>query len=298
MPALTREKIMTFIKATWPCCTVKLLREEFPKVATRALEDLHRRYTHYRERKDGHLIYTLTWLKGRTVWAMDYTEPSSGKIDGMFKKLLNIRDLASGKTLASLPVEEESAEHTKALLRALFRQHDAPLVLKCDNGSTLIAECVLELLDTYGVTILRSPPYWPQYNGACEAGNGAIKVRLHHIAAANGRETEPSCDDVEAAVMMANELIRPTRHNGLSPDGAWASAPLVTPEDRAQFKSCLQKNREAVSIEVWAKIQTDATDKEIEEAHAKIERDAITRTLVGAGLLVERRKRIPLYKKS
>jgi len=66
--------------------------------------------------------------------------------------------------------------------------------------------------------MLFSPPYYPQYNGACEAGFGTLKTYAHHEAAKHGRPHQWSCDDVEAARMRANELSRP--HGYLRPTPA------------------------------------------------------------------------------
>jgi len=264
-------------------------------VATRALADLHGRYNHFRRNRESELIYQLSWLGPGRVWAMDYMKPPR-PIDGIYKKVLDVRDLASGKLLDSLPVPEEAAFQTRALLERLFAEHGAPLVLKCDNGSPLMAEEVRALLDRYGVTLLLSPPYWPRYNGACEAGHGSLKVRAHHLAAANGRVTDWSSDDLEGARLMANELARPRANGGLSPDAVWDGRSYITPSEREAFQILLQNNRAEISIRTWALADQPLDPARGKEIAAKIERDAVRRTLEKSGLLVERRRRIPLRK--
>lgn len=73
-----------------------------------------------------------------------------------------------------------------------------------------MARLLAELLAEHQVIFLRSPPGTPAYNGSCEAGGGSIKTRAHHIAAARGRETCWSLDDLTAARTSANETMRST----------------------------------------------------------------------------------------
>jgi hypothetical protein len=60
-----------------------------------------------------------------------------------------------------------------------------------------MSRIVQDLLDQNNVSFLLNPPYYPQYNGACEAGIRSLKVRAHHIAAKHNRPGERTCDDVE-----------------------------------------------------------------------------------------------------
>jgi uncharacterized protein YjbI with pentapeptide repeats len=46
-----------------------------------------------------------------------------------------------------------------------------------NNGANFVVDQVRDPLRQQGVTILLSPPYTPRYNGACEAGLGALKNR-------------------------------------------------------------------------------------------------------------------------
>ena len=263
----------------------------------RALDNLRQRIERLQRWKHSELIYTLTWKNPGRVWAMDYTKPPM-KVDGIYGKILNVRDLASGKTLASLPVIEESGENTRNLLLQLFVQYGAPLVIKSDNGSPLICQLVRSLLDSWGVTFLLSPPYWPQYNGSCEAGNGSLKIRAHHLAAANDRVDDWSCEDVEGARLQANELACSRRYGGLSPDEIWRDREAVTATERENFRILLQKKRKDASIKLSEILnEVILTEDKLKELYADTERDAVRRTLESSGLLIERSKRIPLRKK-
>ena len=52
-----------------------------------------------------------------------------------------------------------------------------PLVLKSDNGPAFVSAEVRAVLAERGVVALYSPPYWPRYNGAIEAGIGALREK-------------------------------------------------------------------------------------------------------------------------
>ena len=54
------------------------------------------------------LLHVLHWSRPGEVWAMDHTEPLC-RVDGLYRYILNIRDLASGMQLAWLPMEDQSA---------------------------------------------------------------------------------------------------------------------------------------------------------------------------------------------
>ncbi len=74
-----------------------------------------------------------------SVWAMDFTDPEVA-IEGGYDRVLVVRDLASGTTLSTLATRGEIVRDVRAELERLFQEHGAPLVLKSDNGSPLVAK--------------------------------------------------------------------------------------------------------------------------------------------------------------
>jgi putative transposase len=192
------------------------MRATFPNIPRCELVDLRRDYR--REFREGNRQATeeLTWHTPGRVWAMDHAEPPR-PIDGLYRALISVRDLASGMQLAWLPVPDETAETTVDALRALFAEHGPPLVLKSDNGPAFKSGLVKELLADWGVVPLRSPPVTPRYNGACEAGIGAMKVRTHYQAARNGRAGNWTSEDTEAARRQANEYHHPDAQAQFTP---------------------------------------------------------------------------------
>ncbi len=187
---------------------VPTLRQFFPWIARRELEELVRRCRVVWRRRGRRLCHVLRWKRAGTVWAMGFAEPPT-PVDGQYRMILAVRDLGSGRLLASLPAAEKSAVVVRDALTALIKEHGAPLVLKHDNESAFLSEEVDGLLSMWGIVRLPSPPATPSYNGACEAGIGGLKVRAHHESARNGRPGEWTCDDVEVARLQANETARP-----------------------------------------------------------------------------------------
>jgi len=142
-------------------------------------------------------------------------------VDGVYPYILVVRDLASGKLLLSLPAEVEDAQTAGSALVSLFREHEAPLVIKADNNLAFTAQEPQELLSPWSPFFLLSPLGMPSYNGFCEAGIGSLKTRVHHLAARHGRPGGWSCDDVEAARVQANQTARSRGHRFPTPDVAW-----------------------------------------------------------------------------
>lgn len=284
-----RREINDLLEHLGPLAGVGTLLEYFPCVARREMAYLVGQFRQRFYEGKTMNVEQLIWEEAGSVWAMDYTTPPL-PIDGIYKKILDVRDLGSGNQLASLSAVEESGTETETamLLESLFVQHGAPLLIKIDNGSTLIAKEVKRVADEYGVVFLLSPPYYPQYNGACEAGHGSIKTRAHHIAARAGRPGQWTCDDLEAARVQANELSRPKGHGGPSPKKIWEERKSVSDRDRREFRKQIADN--------LRKIKDDANEVETDNAAKK--RLGISRALVKLGYLLVRRRRIPLRNKS
>ena len=153
-----------------------------------------------RRRRTAHRS-VLVWTRVGAVWAMDHTKLDA-PIEGELPYLLVVRDLASGCVLSSLPTRSTDQAPVVQELARLFAVFGPPLVLKMDNGSGLVGEDVMSLLDEAGVTALRSPPRTPRYNGAVEAGMGGLKGWLNDVAAFHGRQAAPTRDDLEAALLL------------------------------------------------------------------------------------------------
>jgi transposase InsO family protein len=263
------------------------LRRIFPELSRAELADLKWRMLRVRRRRGRVLGGVLTWTTPGTVWAMDHAHPP-GRIDGLFRTMFMVRDLASSNQLDALPCIGETDIETCDRLEGLFLTLGPPLVLKCDNGSAFRSQRMRDLLNEYHVLDLLSPPRTPKYNGAIEAGNGSIKVRAHHEAARHGRPGEWTCDDLEAARLMANELGRPFGMNGPTPDEAWAARRRILDEERTAL---LVRTAECWLEDCRGRGYLPGVPIGRREADTMY-RTALVRALIDKGLLVIGRTRI------
>ncbi len=285
----TRRQVLELLAARGPSVGLPTLQASFPEVARLELKDLLARFRRARVRGKTTTVQELRWTEPGSVWAIDYTDPPC-QVDGVFPSILSVRDLASQRQLLALPARETTALTTTNALLALFAEHGPPLVMKSDNGSHFTALDVEAALGRAGVLHLLSPPYTPAYNGACEAGIGALKTRAHHEAARHGRPWEWTCDDVEAARVSINETGRPWGANGPTPDEVWrARRPLG-----ADLRHALADTVARVEPEL-RRLERDLAGRELDERElASVRREAISRALVAHGLLVVRRREIRL----
>jgi len=296
VPVEVRNQVITAIADMGPGTSLRVLQEIFPDLARRELGDLLRRYRQvYRQRRAVYL-HALRWTVPGTVWAMDFTEPPQD-IDQRFPSILIVRDLSSGCTLLSLPVLSEDAVVVVAALASLVREHGAPLVLKSDNGPGFIAKDTGKFCERHRVLPLLSPTYTPEYNGACEAGVGAIKTHAHHHAAHHDRPGEWTCDDVEAARLQANEFGRPRGFRGSSPDAAWRLRQPIADAERDAFIATAFAYRLEAQNDNACQDPTNSTDHP--KARPELDRVAISQALVALGLLEYKRRRLtsPIFKR-
>lgn len=259
----------------------------FPALARREVQNLHARFRWHCRQENQRLLYVLHWHRPGAVWAMDHAEPPRA-VDGRWPYLLAVRDLASGCQLAWLPVLDESADSTIEALQWLFLEYGPPLVLKSDNGPGFIAAATRRFLDRWQVLPLFSPPYTPEYNGAIEAGNGALKNRTHEQAAQAGRIGHWTADDCEAARCMANELQYRRGTLGPTPRAAFAARPPLSLQLRDAFRCDVQREQTQHRITMGYPLDVDLDHA----TQAEIDRVAIRRALVEHGILTFTRRSI------
>ena len=270
--------------AIWgPAVGLDDLHADFPAVPRRALNSILwvARNDHFQQ--FGRLLWARWHIAG-AVWAMDFTE-ADHRIDGEFRWVLVIRDLASGYTLAAVPAECAKADVVVATLTSLCLRHDAPLVLKSDNGSHFINDDVRAYLAQQRIVHLISPPYWPRFNGACEAGIGALKCRIATIARHVGSPGHWTADMVEGARLWANGNAVQRRRR--IPDQEWERRVRFTDTNRDHLRQCIDR--------ATATRQAAANQLPVEErpCAATITRTGITDALLHTGYLLIRSRSIP-----
>ena len=292
-----REAILAMLGLLGPGVGVGTLMEMFPQVARRELEDLLSRYRDVWKKASRRSVMALRWKGAGRFWAMDYTEAPK-PIDGKYPYILVIRDLASGFQILALPCEEATAATTVAALKLVLPQFGAPLVMKHDNGGHFTESEVQELLASWGILALVSPPRTPKYNGAAEAGIGALKTRAHHESARWDRVGEWTCDDVELARMQSNVEGRPGGLELATPDLAWQNRQAVEGEERDRFRQEVQRKVAEARAEAGylPHLELSGPDKN------SVYRVAISRACVALGYLEFRRRlispRIPRFRKA
>jgi transposase-like protein len=261
------------------------LRSLFPSCPRNELHDLVARCRAIVRKRGAFTIRALRWLRPGSVWAIDGTDAPT-PVDGLYPKVLAVRDLASGEGLAALPAPAEDGESCAALLEALFIEHGPPLVLKCDNRPGRDGT-VLDLLNTWHVIPLVSPPYTPSYNGAVEAGIGALKAEAHFEAARHDRPGQWTCDDLLAARRKANETHRPWGLAEPTPDDAWRRRTRIDPQERLDLYQTVSEYR---AEEIRQRGILPMTTLSIDEKQ-EIDRIAISRALIKLDYLRFKRRR-------
>lgn len=282
-----RRSILAVLGLMGPHVGLPPLQSCFPDVARGELVDLLRRYRHVFRQRRAWVVHTLRWRRAGAVWAMDFTEPPE-PIDGLYRYVLAVRDLASGQMLLALPTTAKDAAHVGRMLEVLFRWHGAPLVIKSDNDGAFREETLRELIARHGVRILYSPPGTPSYNGAIEAGIGSLKVRAMYEAARHDRPEHWTCDDIEAAREQANRTARPEGPSEPTPHERWISRSEITQGERQAFGEAYTRaaEQEYTRLGLLPMSTLQHWDR------AAIDRVAITRALIEEGFLLVRRKRI------
>ena len=211
-----------------PATSVAALQSWCPTASRRAIG----RWLHEDRRRRRAGLQIVRWHRPGRVWAMDFSD-APHLIDGQYRYVLHVRDLASHYHLAALPVTHTTATTVCGLLRRLCGHGDAPLVLKVDNGSSFVSHDLRDWARRCGTQLLYSPPCCPRYNGAIEASIASITTRAHHAAAAAGHPESWTCEDVEAARASANAVVR--RPSGRTAETSWRTAPRITAVERRRF---------------------------------------------------------------
>jgi hypothetical protein len=182
-------------------------------------------------------LAAVRWACPGRVWALDLSEPPR-PIDGCYRYVVHVRDLASHYHLAALPVRRATAQPVCDLLRAICGATRPPLVLKVDNGSPCVSRQLRAWAQHAGTALLYSPPAWPRYNGSIEASIGSLTTRTHELAALDGHPGTWTTDDVERARTHANATMRPAGDVVAPPAVRWRTAARITAAERRRFTTC------------------------------------------------------------
>ena len=95
-------------------------------------------------------MVACTWTTPGTVWATDVWQPML-PVDDRYPYILDVRDLASGYIIESMPLEQATVELVGGTLERLYETIGPPLVIKCDNGSEFVGEGSADMHNAWGV---------------------------------------------------------------------------------------------------------------------------------------------------
>lgn len=123
----------------------------------------------------------ITWKEPNLCWAIDATEYGRDEL-GRKLYIVATRDLASRYYFEPLVTLSTTGVAVTEHVRALFRRHGAPLVLKRDNGSPFKNESLDTLLAEACVIPLTSPANYPRYNGAIENAIRELKETIDGLS--------------------------------------------------------------------------------------------------------------------
>jgi transposase InsO family protein len=285
VPLALRNEIIRFLhQVSGPNVGMPALRALFPTVPRSVLEDLLRRYRRVWRRRYRRTGFRLEWHQPGRVWAMDHSRASQ-LIDGQYRQIFAVRDLASREQLAWQPVRSTGLDEVLPILQALFESHGRPLVLKSDNGSAFRAEATSEWLLADSVVQLFSPAGYPQYNGQLERSNAVNKTYTHHRAVAEGHPHRWTADDLDYARGLTNTISRPWGHTQPTPDEAWQARMAISDEERNRFAAELAAQRaRLVAQRDWS---TEPTAEEEDD----LQRCVIAAALEACGYLTKQEVR-------
>jgi hypothetical protein len=214
------------------------------------------------------------WTTPGTVWAADVWKPDA-PIDGQFRYVLDVRDLASGFLVASEPLEHADADSVGQVFDRLYRQFGAPVVCKTDNGSEFTGAGSWEVHHRHGVEQLLSPVELPSYNGACEAGHGSVRYRAELLARRDGRPGDWSLNHLAGARDWANDLVEARRP--IPSRLRFEHRAVITAEQRLAFRRAVLANKERR----WSELQQQASAA---RRHLDISSPSITRPAIASAL--------------
>lgn len=234
----------------------------------------------------------LTWTQPGTVWAIDHSALECPPLDGEWPCLFGVRDLASGRTLQTLPTPGTGSAEATAALEELFARFGAPLVVKLDNGSAYLADEFRQLARRQRVELLYSPGATPEYNGSCETGFGRVKPYLFYAALAAGRLQRPSVADLEIARLRSNQVV--SHRDGATADERWSERTAISDELRAAFREACEDERKDERV----RRQLELHDQLSHHETSSIDRAVLPRVLIDYGLLTIRRRLVSLPKKA
>lgn len=105
-----------------------------------------------------------------------------------------------------------TARRTIEALHETFSRFGVPESIRSDNGPQFISEEFKTYCEEYGITLLRTTPYWPQANGEVERANKTI---LKHLKISQETGSDDWMWDLRSFLLMYNST--PHASTGVAP---------------------------------------------------------------------------------
>src|SRR5690606_32366129 len=112
-------------------------------------------------------------LRRNVVWAWDFVHV--GDPESQPLRCLTVKDEATGYWLAIKTERHLQHTHVKALLREMITRYGRPRVIRCDNGSELLAQALRDEMQRHKIQLANIDPGKPWQNGSNESFNGTFR---------------------------------------------------------------------------------------------------------------------------
>jgi len=112
--------------------------------------------------------------------AIDVIDPLPVCQESGNRLILTILDLCTHYPKA-IPLKQRTAADVAQALGTVFSRFGFPQEILSDQGSDFMSELMQISLNQFSVHHIRSSPYHPQSNGACERFNGTLKTMIRSL---------------------------------------------------------------------------------------------------------------------
>ena len=143
--------------------------------------------------------------------AIDIVGPLPPCKDTGNRFILTVLDLCTHYPEA-IPLTHHTAQDVAKALSTVFSRFGFPQEILSDQGSDFMSELMQVFLNEFGISQIRTSPYHPQTNGACERFNGTLKSMLRSLTG----KFPDSWDDALPWVLFAYREV-PVETLGYSP---------------------------------------------------------------------------------
>jgi len=112
--------------------------------------------------------------------AIDIVGPLPVCKDSGNRFILTVLDLCTHYPEA-IPMKQHTAQDVAQALSSVFSHFGFPREILSDQDTDFMSTLMQIFLNDFGVSQIRSSPYHPQTNGACERFNGTMKNMLRSL---------------------------------------------------------------------------------------------------------------------